>query len=152
MVLNMTKKQRLEKILSLIEEEEFSTQEELTDKLNELGYNVSQATVSRDINELNLKKDAGKSRKVKYVKQLKVQPQVSDKIIDLYKNIALSVTSANNLVIIRTLIGNGNSAGVAIDAMHFPQILGTVAGDDTLLIVTKTEKDSEYLVKTLREI
>lgn len=152
MVLNMTKKQRLEKILSLIEEEEFSTQEELTDKLNELGYNVSQATVSRDINELNLKKDAGKSRKVKYVKQLKVQPQVSDKIIDLYKNIALSVTSANNLVIIRTLIGNGNSAGVAIDAMHFPQILGTVAGDDTLLIVTKTEKDAESLVKTLREI
>ncbi|MBQ8197629.1 MAG: arginine repressor [Clostridia bacterium] len=148
----MTKKQRLEKILSLIEEEEFSTQEELTDKLNELGYNVSQATVSRDINELNLKKDAGKSRKVKYVKQLKVQPQVSDKIIDLYKNIALSVTSANNLVIIRTLIGNGNSAGVAIDAMHFPQILGTVAGDDTLLIVTKTEKDAESLVKTLREI
>jgi len=148
----MTKKQRLEKILSLIEEEEFSTQEELTDKLNELGYNVSQATVSRDINELNLKKDAGKSRKVKYVKQLKVQPQVSDKIIDLYKNIALSVTSANNLVIIRTLIGNGNSAGVAIDAMHFPQILGTVAGDDTLLIVTKNEKDAESLVKTLREI
>jgi len=152
MVINMTKKQRLEKILSLIEEEEFSTQEELTDKLNELGYNVSQATVSRDINELNLKKDAGKSRKVKYVKQLKVQPQVSDKIIDLYKNIALSVTSANNLVIIRTLIGNGNSAGVAIDAMHFPQILGTVAGDDTLLIVTKNEKDAESLVKTLREI
>lgn len=148
----MTKKQRLEKILSLIEEEEFSTQEELTDKLNELGYNVSQATVSRDINELNLTKDAGKSRKVKYVKQIKVQPQVSDKIIDLYKNIALSVTSANNLVIIRTLIGNGNSAGVAIDAMHFPQILGTVAGDDTLLIVTKTEKDAESLVKTLREI
>jgi transcriptional regulator of arginine metabolism len=152
MVNNMTKKQRLEKILSLIEEEEFSTQEELTDKLNELGYNVSQATVSRDINELNLTKDAGKSRKVKYVKQIKVQPQVSDKIIDLYKNIALSVTSANNLVIIRTLIGNGNSAGVAIDAMHFPQILGTVAGDDTLLIVTKTEKDAESLVKTLREI
>ena len=148
----MTKKQRLEKILSLIEEQEFSTQEELTDKLNELGYNVSQATVSRDINELNLTKDAGKSRKFKYVKQLKVQPQVSDKIIELYKNIALSVTSANNLVIIRTLIGNGNSAGVAIDAMHFPQILGTVAGDDTLLIVTKTEKDAESLVKTLREI
>ncbi len=148
----MVKKQRLDKILSLIEEYEFSTQEELTDKLNQLGYFVSQATVSRDINELNLTKEAGKTKKFKYVRPTGTKFDVPDKIIDLYKNITLSVTQANNLVIIRTLIGNGNSAGMAIDAMHFPQVLGTVAGDDTVLIVTKAEKDADVLVKTLRNI
>ncbi len=148
----MIKKKRLEIILSLIDEYEFSTQEELTEKLIELGYAVSQATVSRDINELNLTKAVGKNKKFKYVRQTGVKLDVPDKIVDLYKNITVSVTQANNLVIIRTLIGNGNSAGMAIDAMHFPQVLGTVAGDDTLLIITKTERDAEILVKILRNI
>ena len=148
----MTKKQRLNTILTLIEEEEFSTQEELTDKLNELGFNVSQATVSRDINELNLAKGAGKSKKVKYVKQVLSQANVSAKVIEFYKHITQSVDSAGNLVVIKTLAGNGNSAGAAIDDMHFSQVLGTIAGDDTLLIITKTEKDADSLVKILRNI
>lgn len=148
----MTKKERLNKILSLIEEYELSTQEELTEKLNELGFNVSQATVSRDINELNLTKGIGKNKRFKYIKVQDARADVPQRILDLYRNISLSVTSANNLVIIKTLSGNGSSAGMAIDAMHFPQVLGTVAGDDTLLIVTKNEKDAEIIVKTLRNI
>lgn len=148
----MTKKERLNKILSLIDEYELSTQEELTAKLNELGYNVSQATVSRDINELNLTKGVGKGKRSKYVKSQNAMADVPQRILELYRNITLSVASANNLVIIKTLTGNGSSAGMAIDAMHFPQILGTVAGDDTLLIVTKTDKEAEIIVKALRNI
>ena len=147
----MTKKQRLNEILRLIDLYEIDTQEELTDRLNSLGYNVSQATVSRDINELNLiKKSTGIEKKYKYSKPNVTGGEIPDKIISLYKHVVLSVSSANNLIVIKTLGGNAGSAGMAIDAMHFPEVLGTIAGDDTLLIVTKTNSDAETIVKSLR--
>ena len=147
----MTKKQRLNEILSLITDYEIGTQEELTDKLNALGYNVSQATVSRDINELNLiKKQTGLQKKYKYSIASVSGEEIPEKIITLYKNVTLSVSAANNLIVIKTLGGNAGTAGMAIDAMHFPEILGTIAGDDTLLIITKTNSDAETIVKSLR--
>ncbi|HCH74146.1 MAG TPA: arginine repressor [Clostridiales bacterium] len=146
----MTKKQRLEKICSLINEYEISTQEELTAKLNECGFNVSQATVSRDINELNLVKSDGAQKKSKYVRCLDAENEIPRKIIDLFKQITVSIATAGNLIVIKTLNGNGGAVGMAIDEMKFSKILGTVAGDDTLLIVTKNEADAEHIVKTLR--
>ena len=148
----MTKNKRHSKICELINEFEISTQEELTDKLNEMGFNVSQATVSRDIKELGLIKGQGVARKIKYVKYNFDSQEISEKIINLFKQIVLSVDFANNLIVIKTMSGNGGSAGVAIDQMHFPEVLGTVAGDDTLLIVTKTNADAETIVKTLRTL
>ena len=147
----MTKKQRLNEILNLIDLYEIDTQEELTDRLNSLGYNVSQATVSRDINELNLiKKASGIEKKYRYAKPNVKGSEIPEKIISLYKHVVISVSSANNLIVIKTLGGNAGSAGMAIDAMHFPEILGTIAGDDTLLIVTKTNADAETIVKSLK--
>ena len=146
----MTKKQRLEKICSLINEYEISTQEELTAKQNECGFNVSQATVSRDINELNLVKSDGAQKKSKYVRCLDAENEIPRKIIDLFKQITVSIATAGNLIVIKTLNGNGGAVGMAIDEMKFSKILGTVAGDDTLLIVTKNEADAEHIVKTLR--
>ena len=146
----MAKKDRLEKIKSLILEHELSTQEELTDMLVRSGYNVSQATVSRDINALNLIKVEGAQRKTKYALGGAGKSNVSNKIIDLFKQIVLSIASVNNLIIIKTLNGNGNSAGMAIDKMNFSEVLGTIAGDDTLLVVTKSEADANFIVKSLR--
>lgn len=146
----MTKKQRLEKICALIEEYEISTQEELTAKLNEYGFNVSQATVSRDINELNLVKSEGVKRKSKYVKCLTAENEIPRKIVDLFKQITVSIVTAGNLIVVKTLSGNGGAAGMVIDEMKFSKILGTVAGDDTLLIITKNESDAEHIVRTLR--
>lgn len=148
----MTKKQRLAKIISLIESEEISTQEELTAKLLSLGYNVSQSTVSRDINELNLIKAEGIGKKFKYIKADLEDRKVSPQMLGLLRQIVSSVDYANNLVVIKTLAGHANSAGIAIDDMNFPEILGTVAGDDTLLIVTKTNSDAEIIVKTLKTL
>ncbi len=148
----MSKKDRLRKILELIDTHEIDTQEELTSRLVDSGFAVSQATVSRDITELNLIKSAGNQRKYKYVKAPEVNANVSSKIISLYKQVTLSVTSANNLIVIKTLSGNANAVGMFIDNMHLPQVLGTVAGDDTLLIVTKTNSDAEIVVKSLRNI
>lgn len=148
----MTKKERLAKILEIIDEYEIDTQEELTERLNAVGCNVSQATVSRDINELDIIKGAGRQKKFKYVKIDSYKADIPKKIIDLYKHVTLSISYANNLIVIKTLSGNAGSAGMAIDEMHFPQILGTIAGDDVLLIIAKSNSDAESIVKSLRAL
>ena len=148
----MTKKARLNAILELIKENEISTQEELTAKLNEKGFDVSQATVSRDINELDLIKVDGTAKKSVYRKVDNGNTEIPQKIRDLFRQITVSIVAANNLIVVKTLNGNGSSAGMAIDHMHIPQILGTVAGDDTLLIVAKSNSDVEMVVKILRSI
>ena len=148
----MAKKDRHNAILNLIKESEIDTQEDLTARLVGLGYNVSQATVSRDIAELKLIKGAGIEKKFKYVSVKKDFNSVSSKILNLYKSVVLSVCSANNLIVIKTLSGNASTAGMAIDEMRFSQILGTVAGDDTLLVVAKSNADAELIVKSLRAL
>lgn len=145
----MTKKERLKLILEVIQEFEIGTQEELTECLNKKGYNVSQATISRDIKELNLIKGEGKTTKSKYIK-FSAGDSVSPKIIDLFKHVTVSISSVNNLIVIKTLSGNAGTAGMAIDGMHFPQVMGTIAGDDTLLIIAKSESDAHIIVKSLR--
>ena len=145
----MTKKERLRIILEVIEENEIGNQEELTDFLNKKGYAVSQATISRDIKELNLIKADGKNIKSKYVK-FSAGENVAPKIIELFKHVTVSISTVNNLIIIKTLSGNAGTAGMAIDGMHFPQVMGSIAGDDTLLVITKNESDAQIIVKSLR--
>lgn len=146
----MSKKNRLDEILNLIENFEIDTQEELTQKLIDKGYNVSQATVSRDINDLGLIKCAGTIKKFKYCKPIPVNTSLNEQMLNLFKQIVKSIINAENLIVVKTLSGNANSAGSVIDNMHLPQILGTIAGDDTLLIVTPTCADAEMVVKSLR--
>ncbi len=148
----MSKKQRLEKILYLLENFEIDTQEELTERLINEGFNVSQATVSRDMAELNVIKSTGNSKKFKYIKAPTAKNNISENILSLYRQVTLSISSANNLIVVKTLSGNANTVGMVIDAMHLPQVLGTIAGDDTLLIVAKSNSDAEVVVKILRSI
>ncbi len=148
----MKRKDRLIAIEKLISEYEISTQEELTKRLNDLGYDVSQATVSRDINELDLIKVEGSGKKSVYIKPQKINTEISPRIKELFRQITVSIVAANNLIVVKTLNGNGSSAGMAIDQMNIPQILGTVAGDDTLLIVAKSDSDAEIILKILKAI
>ena len=74
------------------------------------------------------------------------------KYVNMYKHAVISITEANNLIVIKTLEGNANSVGAAIDSMLFQQVLGTIAGDDTLLIITKKDSDADLVIKTLRNI
>ena len=145
----MTKKERLKIIVDLIEEKEVGTQEELTELLNKKGYNVSQATISRDIKELNLVKSEGKNVKSRYVK-FSAGDNVSPKIVELFKHVTTSISCVNNLIVIKTLSGNAGTAGMAIDGMHYPQVVGSIAGDDTLLVIAKNESDAQLIVKSLR--
>ena len=147
----MTKKERLNYIKNIIVEQEISTQEELTEVLISKGFDVSQATVSRDINELNLIKVEGLNKKFKYHLP-EIKGETPQKIIDLFKNVTLSINCANNLIVVKTLAGNAGTAGMAIDNMKIPNVLGTIAGDDVLLIIAKTNGDAECIVKSLRTI
>ena len=133
----MIKKTRRDVILELISNNDISTQEELTEQLQNNGFNVSQATVSRDIKELNLVKVEGLNKKYRYSKIDITNQNISPQIINLFKQIVVSIESANNIIVVKTLSGNASAAGMAIDQIHFSQVLGTVAGDDTILLVIK---------------
>ena len=148
----MAKLDRLKAIESLIIKYEIDTQEELTEKLIDLGFNVSQSTVSRDINELNLIKVNGNVKKTKYVMTSVVSAELSPQLVGLFKQVTVSFSCANNLLVIKTLSGNASSAAMAFDEMKFPQVLGTVAGDDTVLVVAKTNSDAEIILKRLRNL
>jgi len=146
----MQKKTRLSLIEKIINEREISTQEELTVALTEMGYNVSQSTVSRDIFDLNLIKVEGKNKKFKYAKPQVSKSETSSQIINLFKQVTVSMECANNLIVIKTLAGNASAAGMAIDQRHLQHVVGTVAGDDTLLVIAKTNSDAEMIIKSLR--
>ncbi len=148
----MSKNKRLDAITEIITNNEVSTQEELTEFLIKKGYDVSQSTVSRDIKFLNLIKVEGQTVKYKYAVANVIDGNISSQTINLLKHITISMNFANNLIVIKTLSGHASAAGMAIDEMKFSQVLGTVAGDDTLLIVTKTNADAEIIIKTLRSL
>ncbi len=148
----MIKESRHQAIINLINSVDVSTQEELTERLIEKGFFVSQATISRDIKELNLIKVEGANKKTKYAKIDLQQNKLTPQRISLFKQITLSIEIANNLIVLKTISGNASAAGMAVDEINFPQVLGTVAGDDTLLIITKTSTDAEIVVKGLKSL
>ena len=148
----MLKKDRHAKILEIIRQNEIDTQGELTQKLNEIGVEVTQATISRDIQVLHLIKIAGKVKKYKYAFIDKRENFIPDKIVNLFKEILVSITCVNNLIVIKTLSGNASAAGMVVDRMNFSEILGCVAGDDTLLIITKSNSDAEMVIKEFKEL
>ena len=143
---------RLKLIKNLIKENEISNQEELTEILNQNGCEVSQATVSRDVTELGLIKVNGINKKSKYFHAIGISQNFSQKNIDLFRHVTLSIVVANNLVVVKTLEGNGSSAGYTVDSMNIPQILGTIAGDDTLVIIAKNNSDAEIISQILRSL
>ena len=140
------------KILELIQNHTVTTQEELQSLLEANGFYATQATISRDIQELHLIKIAGKVKKYKYAFIDKRENFIPDKIVNLFKEILVSITCVNNLIVIKTLSGNASAAGMVVDRMNFSEILGCVAGDDTLLIITKSNSDAEMVIKEFKEL
>jgi len=148
----MIKKDRHEAILKLINEREISTQEELTDSLINLGFEVSQSTVSRDINELNLIKTENHNKRTVYVQAESTLTTLPINKINMFKESTLSIETANNIIVIKTLSGHANAVAYIVDELNFPQILGSVAGDDVVILVAKTNQDAEIASKSFRSI
>ncbi len=138
-------------ILKLITDREIETQYDLTESLRSLGYEVTQATVSRDIKELRLVKrqtDGGKSI---YTRNTDNNcSDVESRFNLIFCKCVMSVEYAVNNIVIKTLPGMGSAAGAAVDAMDLPEVVGTIAGDDTVIMVVRSEESARRLVYKLR--
>lgn len=147
----MNKRLRQKMILDVIEEVEAETQDDLARELEKRGILVTQATLSRDIRDLNLVKTAGKYKKHRYSSGNSESGHTDKKFLNVFLNCVTDIESAQNIVVVKTLGGNGNSAGVVVDKMNLSEVVGSVAGDDTLIIVTKSNDDAERVTKKLKE-
>ncbi len=139
-------------ILSLIEQKDVRTQEELARSLKELGYKVTQATVSRDIKELRLLKVLAQNGGYKYATADQAEHGISDRFVRMFVDSVLSITPAGNIIVIRTLAGSANVAGEAIDSMRWPEIVGTLSGDNTILVIVHDENEAALVVDKFNDI
>lgn len=138
---------RHNKILEIIKEHDVETQDQLMELLNKAGYKVGQATVSRDIKKLQLIKGQSKSGKYKYIASQYDEQPISDRFIRIFRETALSWAPAQNLILVRTMSGCGNAAGEAIDCLELDHVVGTVCGDNTMLIVVDNEDNVPTILK-----
>ena len=143
---------RQQKILELITVHEIDTQERLAEKLREAGFNVTQATVSRDIKELQLVKHAGPSGRSCYTQSRTADAPVSERFRKILRETILSINSAENIIVIKTLSGCANAAAEAIDTSNFPDIIGTLAGDNTIFMVVSSKEAVEPLMEQFHEM
>lgn len=150
----MKKYARQSKILELIEANEIETQEELAEFLKSSGIDVTQATVSRDIRELKLVKVATKGGKYKYATMAQNNEGTADRLIKIFKNSIVSINTAGHLLVIKTIPGAAQICASTIDSLGIDEIVGTIAGDDTIFIavssyerVTDIMKDFNALLK-----
>ena len=146
------KVKRQSKILELIRENDIETQEMLADLLNKAGFNVTQATVSRDIRELKLTKATMQSGKQKYVATAKESSFVTERLNRVFRDGIVSIDYAQNIVVIKTLVGMAMAVAAALDSMENSEIMGSIAGDDTIFCVVKNESKAVKLTENLKAI
>jgi transcriptional regulator of arginine metabolism len=138
------------KILELIESSEIETQEDLANHLKTLGFNVTQATVSRDIKELRLIKVLTREGKYKYATIKNQESVISDRFLKLFRDSVLSIDHAGNTIVVKTLVGAANAAAAAIDAVDLKDVVGTLAGDDTIFLLVRDGYDVEDTIEIFR--
>lgn len=146
------KKSRHQKIKELIERYEIETQEELADRLREAGCQVTQATVSRDIRELKLSKVPTGDGRQRYTVLVHSDHYLSDKYIRVLKDGFVSMDMAQNILVVKTVSGMAMAVAAAIDAMKLKEIVGSIAGDDTIMMAVRTVEDTETVMGKIRSV
>ena len=139
-------------ILDIIAKQDVETQEELAEALRARGIQVTQATVSRDIKELRLLKVLTPSGSYKYATADKAENGLSERFIRMLAESLLSVAASNNLIVVKTLSGSANVAAEALDSLHGPEVLGTLAGGNTILRIIRTEAEAPEVVRRIQEM
>jgi transcriptional regulator of arginine metabolism len=145
------KSKRHTKILEIIGSREIETQEELAEALKKEGFDVTQATVSRDIKNLKLIKIQASSGKSKYVVSAGEQKNIIDRLSNILVNTVLTVENVDKMVVIKTITGSAPIAAEAIDNLESADIAGTVAGDNTIFILVRSVESAEDLVEKIRK-
>lgn len=146
------KKNRHAKIEELICQYEIETQEELADRLREAGYPVTQATISRDIREMKLSKLPNGNGRLKYVAIRQDETHLGDKYIRVLKEGYISMEAAQNLLVIRTVAGMAMAVAAAVDALKLEEIVGCIAGDNTIMAAMRSAKDAELVKEKLQKM
>jgi transcriptional regulator of arginine metabolism len=148
----MNKGQRHIKIRDIITNNDIETQDELVDTLKEAGFNVTQATVSRDIKELHLVKVPLMDGRYKYSLPADQRFNPLQKLKRSLMDAFVKVESAGHLLVMKTLPGNAMAIGALIDHLDWEEILGTICGDDTCLIICRTPDDTEKIINRFLEM
>ena len=135
------------KILDIIDKYEIETQDELAEKLREIGMDVTQATISRDIKELRLVKVLSSSGKYRYSSMNRESSNTGERLMVILKEAFVSCDYANNILVVKTLPGMAQAVGEIVDSLGWEDVVGTIAGDNTLMIVCRAEKIAEDLME-----
>lgn len=147
------KRTRHNKILEIITRQEIETQEELAGQLKLEGFDVTQATVSRDIRELKLTKmPTGKGKQKYIVLRQEETIRMEDKYIRVLQDGFTSVAMAQNILVVKTVSGMAMAVAAAIDAMQFQEVVGSIAGDDTIMMAVRSVEDTEMLIEKIRDL
>lgn len=146
------KVKRHAKIVEIISNYHIETQEELAERLNQQGFKVTQATVSRDIRDLKLTKVPADNGRQKYAVIQNEQMRMSEKYIRILSDGYVSMDYAQNILVIKTVSGMAMAVAAAIDDMDFPEIVGTIAGDDTIMCALKSVDEAILLMEKLKKI
>ena len=133
-------------ILDIIDKKDIETQEELAAELKARGVKVTQATVSRDIKELRLLKVLSDNGGYKYATAERAEKGMSERFIRILAESVMSIESAVNLIVIKTISASAQAAAEAIDSLKWPELLGTIAGDNTILVIARSEEAVESVV------
>jgi transcriptional regulator of arginine metabolism len=141
----MTKNERQKLILKIIGEYDVSTQEDLVRLLNENGANVTQATTSRDLRQMRILKIMLPGRIYKYVAPKTEDATVNDKLNSMLSQCIMRVDFACNIVVVKTLPGTAQAAAAAVDSLELEEVVGTIAGDDTFMVIARDDKGAQYL-------
>ena len=144
------KRKRHEKIIELIERYDIETQEELAAYLRKEGFEVTQATVSRDIRELHLSKIAAGGGRQKYIILKQEDSHLGDKYIRVLRDGFSSMDMAQNILVVKTVPGMAMAVAAALDAMKFPEIVGCIAGDDTIFVAVRSVEETQALMDQIR--
>jgi len=143
---------RHEKIKELIQKYDIDTQEELAARLNEAGIKVTQATVSRDIRALKMTKVTDKEGKSRYAILMEIPSELGDKYTRVLHDALLTIDQGQNIVVIRTVPGMAMGVAAALDALQWDEILGCIAGDDTVMCAARTSEEASGVVEKLKNI
>ena len=146
------KSKRQSEIIAIISAKDIETQEELAAELRLRGYKVTQATVSRDIRELKLIKAASSKGDFKYARPERQENAVSERLTRILADALVGVESSGNIIVVKTLSGSANVAAEALDNLGWNEILGTIAGDNTVFIVTRNENDTTDIAARIRNL
>ena len=145
-----TKRQALIRVI--VEEQSIQTQEELAEALRAHGMVVTQATVSRDIKEMHLLKVLSDDGSYRYATMEKSDQGMNDRLIRMLSDSVLEMNSVNNLIVIRTLPGSAHVAAEAVDNLKWSEVLGTIAGDNTILVIVRSNDEVETVTRRFRNI